>query len=316
MLLSEAIETLITAVIADGRSDATVRDYRQKLGALADFLGEGPVEEITADDLRRFVADLRGRKTRFDDHPSREAVPGGLAAASVAGYVRAVKRLFGFLTRERKIAENPAASLRQPKLGRGEPKACRWEDFQKLLAATAGDSVINRRDRALLLFLADTGCRVGGLCGLRLADVDMERRTARLTEKGEKTRWAPFSEPTREALQAWLAVRPDAPTDRVFVGLGARVVTPWLTEDGVGEVLRRLKVRCGIVGPVNPHSFRHAFAREYLQSGGDLATLADLLGHSDVYVTWKFYANLTGEELAAKHDRHSPIARLQREGKL
>lgn len=316
MLLSEAIEVLIIAVKADGRSDATVRDYRQKLGALERFLGERPVDEITVDDLRRFSADLHGRMSRFDDHPHRDEVPGGLAAASVAGYVRAVKRLFGFLAEEGKITRNPAERLNIPKLGRGEPKACRLEDFQKLLAATAGDSVVSRRDRALLLFLADTGCRVGGLCGLRLADVDLKRQIARLTEKGDKTRWAPFSEPTREALQAWLAVRPDAPTDRVFVTLGVRVATPWLSEDGVGEVLRRLKARCGIDGPVNPHSFRHAFAREYLQSGGDLGTLADLLGHSDVNVTWKFYAIFTGEELAAKHARHSPIARLHREGRL
>ena len=81
-------------------------------------------------------------------------------------------------------------------------------------------------------------------------------------------------------------------------------------------MLRRLARKAGITGPVNPHSFRHGFAREYLLSGGDLATLADLLGHSDVQVTWQSYAIFRTSELQAKHDKHSPIAQMGRKGEL
>ena len=63
--------------------------------------------------------------------------------------------------------------------------------------------------------------------------------------------------------------------------------------------------------PTNPHAWRHAFAREYLQNGGDLASLADYLGHSDVSVTHQAYAIFRTEELKAKHARLSPIAHLQ-----
>jgi len=62
MLLSEAIERLVIATQADGLSPNTTDGYRRKLKPLLDFLGDVPVEEITTDDLRRYVAYIRGRR--------------------------------------------------------------------------------------------------------------------------------------------------------------------------------------------------------------------------------------------------------------
>ena len=314
MLLSEALESLVVATEANGRSPRTVQNYRQKLAPMLAFLGDVPVEAVTVHDLRRFVVHLRSRTTRFDAHDHRPEIPGGLAAASLAGYVRAIKRLFSFLLDDGIIESNPAHKLQMPKVGRGEPKANDPVEFPKLLAATEGDEPAKRRNRAILLFLADTGCRVGGLVGLRLADIDLVKRLAKLTEKGVKTRLAPFSEPTGAALAAWLAVRPACDHDFVFNHPAAPHGR--LTAEGVKQVLRRLKVDANCTGPCNPHSFRHGFARLYLQSGGDLATLADLLGHSSVNVTWQFYAIFRTAELQELHDKFSPIAEMGREGKI
>lgn len=316
MLLGEAIEALAVATIADGRSLRTARDYRQKLGALAAFLGaDTDVASITANDLRRFLVDLRSRGARYVGTTARPEIPGGLAPASIAGYVRCLKRLFSFLLEEEVIAKDPARRIKSPHVARGEPKAYHAEDFPRLLAATAGDDPAMIRDRAVLLFLADTGCRVAGLVGLCIDDLDLVGMTAKVTEKGSKARRVPFSEPTRAALLAWLLVRPTVSHNRLWATLGTRG-GPWLTDEGVRQLLKRLKARAGVTGPVNPHSFRHGFAREYLLNGGDLATLADLLGHSDVQVTWQHYAIFRTAELAAKHQKHSPIAKMGREGEL
>jgi site-specific recombinase XerD len=316
MVLSEAIERLITATIADGRSPRTARDYRQKLAGLAAFLGpDRDLASIEADDLRRFVASLRQRSERYTDHAFRDPVAGGLSPASVAGVVRAVKRLFSFLASDGVLASNPARALRTPKLPKGkEPKAASLDDFLAMLAATAGGEPGQLRDRALLLFLADTGARVGGLVGLRLADLDLEHGAAWVTEKGEKRRAVYLTPETVEALRAWLAVRPGGNGGAVFVTLEGNHHA--LTRDGVTQLLRRLKARAGIDGPANPHAFRHAFAREYLRAGGDLATLSDLLGHSDIGVTANSYAVFLPSELQARHAKFSPVAQLKRNGDL
>ena len=83
-----------------------------------------------------------------------------------------------------------------------------------------------------------------------------------------------------------------------------------LTTNGVAQMLKRRAKRAGVTGPVNSHAFRHGFARHYLLDGGDLGTLADLLGHSSVEVTKSFYGLFTFEELREKHRRHSPVRGL------
>jgi integrase/recombinase XerD len=316
MLLSEAIEALAVATLANGRSIRTADSYREKLSHLVAFLGDPPAEAVTVADLRRYVADLRGREARYEEHPYRSQLAGALSPATVASMVRAVKRLFNFLHAEGEIPSNPArnVSVARPSKGKA-PKAIAFADLRRLVDVTAGDDPASIRDRAIVLFLADTGCRLGGLVGLRLADLDLARRAAVVTEKGDKSRDVYFQPITQQALARWLAVRPAGRSSRVFVQLH---VDPGqaLDKEGVDQILRRLKARAGIDGPVNAHSFRHAFAREYLSDGGDLATLSDLLGHSDITVTAMFYAVFLPSELQAKHDKHSPVNRLGREGEV
>ncbi len=309
MLLSEAIQALLVATRADGRSERTVDSYEQRLRDFLAFLGDRPVDQITVHDVRGYAAHLRSRKERYVDHPARERKSGGLSPFTVASHLRAVKRLFNWLVEEEIIAESPARRVKLPKPGRREPKAISREDFLKLLKASEGDELWQRRARALLLFLADTGCRRGGVEYLRVDDIDLEQRLARVTEKGNKTRLVPFSEVTREALEAWLEVRPENKGPWLFTSLGPKGKDR-LTGDGIRQVLDRLARRAGVKGPVNPHSFRHAFAREYLLNGGDLATLADLLGHSTVQVTWEYYSIFRIRELQKRHEQFSPVANL------
>jgi hypothetical protein len=89
-----------------------------------------------------------------------------------------------------------------------------------------------------------------------------------------------------------------------------------LRREAVHRMLTRLKAKSGGVGPCNPHAFRHSFARTYLMSGGDLATLSQLMGHSDIATTAANYAVFLPGELQAKHRQHSVAALLRKEGKL
>lgn len=313
MKLSEAIEELLIATRAAGRSERTVRDYDEKAARLVEFLGDVEIDQVTLGDLRRFVDGLGQRTTRFETHPNRDTVQGGLSPASVASHVRVVRRLFSFLAEEELLEKNPAQRLKVPKVPRGKPKAISRSDFQQLLTCIEADTQIGKRDRALLLLLADSGCRVGGLVRIDVEDVEADRCRVLLKEKGEKVRYGFFSELTKRAILDWLEVRPNDKGTRLFVSLGTRG-EDHLTEQGVREMLRRLKKKSGVKGPVNPHSFRHGFAREYLFNGGNLASLADTLGHSDVHVTWQNYGIFTIDELKTEHAKYSPVAQLERQG--
>jgi len=78
-------------------------------------------------------------------------------------------------------------------------------------------------------------------------------------------------------------------------------------EDTLTAVLRRLKRVAGVKGRANAHSFRHAFARDTLLAGADLAWLAQVLGHRELSTTM-MYSTLATNDLQAKHRSLSPLA--------
>jgi integrase/recombinase XerC len=280
MLPSEAVEKLCTATLANGRSSRTVRFYRDELARLAAFLGDVAIESVTVDDLR-YVASLMTERTLHGGKSTRKPRRGKLPPFSVAANVRAVRRLSNWLEAEGRITVNSMRRIKTPAAKRREPKGISQDDFMALLATCEGDKLDDRRDRAIILLLADSGCRVGGLCALRLDDVYLDRGLALVVEKGEEARYVMFLPMTAEALRRWLWVRPQDRGPWLFVGLNQRS-TGALTPNGVAQMLRRRAKRAGCKGATNPHSFRHAFARVYCLSGGDLASLAGILGHSGV----------------------------------
>jgi site-specific recombinase XerD len=305
MRLTEAIEALLIATRADGRSQSTVAAYRGKLSHLVTFLGDVEVEAITVDGLRRYIAYQMSEHTLYPGIPGKERT-GTLSPFTVATRVRAVKRLFNFLEVEGRIETNPARRIRTPK-PKPKPKGIGFDDVLALLETASGGDVADVRDTAIILLLCDTGCRVGGLCGLRVDDVNLETGLAIVREKGDKMRYLMFTPQTAEALRAWLAVKPKDRGDFVFVSLKRKGA---LTPSGVRQMLTRRAEQAGIEGAANPHAFRHGFAKFYLLDGGDLGTLADILGHSSVEVTKDYYGVFTLQELQAKHRRHSPITQM------
>ena len=70
-----------------------------------------------------------------------------------------------------------------------------------------------------------------------------------------------------------------------------------MTGSTVIQMLRRMGKRAGVSGRVNPHAFRHAFAREFMLNGGDIGTVSQILGHTQIAVTKQFYAVFSTEEL-------------------
>jgi len=147
---------------AAGLALRTVVWYQGNLQQFQGFAQQQRWSTITTRELRAYVAHLRERK-RYGDHPTRLVENGNLSAHSVAGHVRTLKRFFNWLAGEGLIDANPAAALKLPRLPRAAPRGVALEDVARLLRAAT-----NCRDRALLWFLIDTGCRVAELCALRL----------------------------------------------------------------------------------------------------------------------------------------------------
>ena len=302
MRLSQALDLFITASIAARRSDYTIRWYRQYIGRLIAYTQDADLADLTKEQLRAFFAGLSGSVVKWQNHKYRKPVASSLSAATLKGYWQAVRALFNWLEENEYITPqgNIARRLARPKQPKREPKAVTIEDVRAMFEAAKTKGEMCKRDFALLSFFFDTGCRIGGVVSLTLENLYVSERRAMVTEKGDKTRPVFFTARTQKALREWLDCRLSG-SNYVFVTETGAKLSEW----GMRQIFRRTKKRAGVFGRVNPHSWRHAFSKFYLQNGGDLATLSDLLGHTDVKVTRDTYAVFTVAELQRKYDQHS-----------
>lgn len=281
MNTKEVLAEFILSRRADGVSEKTIRWYSSLLAAFAE---QYPTIDVSTHELRLYVVGLRKR----------------LSEASVNGHITALHAFFAWAAREYD-QDNPMKGIKRPKMGAMEPKAINPSDFVKLLQHA------NTRDAAILCFFADTGCRLAGVVGLKLVDLDIEQRFAIVWEKGNKSRKVFFTSFTAQILRRWLNARV-SDSEYVFTSSSTGA---GLTDSGIEQMLKRLKKRAGVRGRVNPHAFRHHFARQYVLNGGDVVTLARLLGHEDVTTTAAYYAVFTNDELAQLHGRYTPMNRLR-----
>ncbi len=303
MLLHTAIEDFMLAKAADGLAMTTIKWYRSELAGFARAFPDQHLDAITPNALRLHIVDLRGRDARYVGASQRPKAAGGLSAASIAGHIRALHAFWSWAEVEYQIP-NPMRNIKRPKMVTPEPKSANMADFVRLFNAVSS-GYVGVRDRALLAFLADTGARLGGLLSVRLSDLNLPMLRTVVTEKGNKRRIVYFTRFTAQLIYLWIQAR-ESDSDVLFTSVSGKP----LTASGVHQLLKRLKRRSGVRGRVNPHSFRHNFARSYIENGGDISTLAKILGHSNVTTTAAYYAVFSEDELAQMHRTFTPMSNI------
>lgn len=281
MKLFEVIQEFLLSRKANGASDETVKWYSSLLERFEAHMGRC---EVSAHDLREYVVDLRSK----------------LAPSSVNGHVTALHAFYAWYAQEYD-RPNPMKGIKRPRPLPAQPRGIAPADMVKLLECAGV------RDRALIALFADSGARLGGIAGLELEDLDLEKRSAYVLEKGRRSRKVYFTPFTAACIRNWLVERGNAPGE-LFTN---RLTGKGLTASGISQILKRLKIKTGIRGRVNPHSFRHGFAREYIRAGGDIVTLARLLGHTNISTTAAYYAVFSDDELQEFHGRYSPMRRTK-----
>ena len=248
--------------------------------------------ELTPQDVERFVQADRHR---------------GLADASVARALAAVRMFCRFLVLQRALAEDVSASIDAPKRWKRLPTVLNDQAVQTLLAAPQTDQDVHAtRDRALLILLYATGIRADEAASLCVEDVNFTLGVVRVMGKGSKERIVPIADTAGEALTAYIReYRPLLnPTDqRLFVSRSGRR----LQREDVYRIVRKYVRRAGLRDRVSPHTLRHSFATQMLAGGADLRSVQEMLGHADVATT-QIYTHVDAARLKAIHKKYHPRA--------
>ncbi len=229
--------------------------------------------------------------------------------STVKWYHVQVGALMNFLVGQEKLSENPLRKITRPAVADDGVQPFTMPQVLALLAATKG-TLTGDRDRAILLFLLDTGCRSSELLSLRVGDLDMRGRTCSVVGKGSKRRELHFTVDTEVAL--WPLVERRHETDALFPSYFGERVGQAMSHEALSYVFKRLGRDAGIKGVrCSPHTMRHTFAVSWLRNQGDVFSLQKILGHASIATT-QVYVKLAQADIAAAYRTASPVANLLR----
>ncbi len=278
-----------------------------------------------ARDLKDFAEWLRGKGMDFaaagrDDIESYLIFcdAQGLARATRARRLSAIRQLYRFMFEEGLRSDNPAIRIKGPGRDRRLPKNLSQKEVDLLLEAaqTAPKTPAEKlRMVCLMQLLYATGMRVSELVGLPVSAGRGDPNMLLVRGKGGKERMVPLSPPARAALAEWIVHRDEAQEEARAQGIApSRYLFPsrgkegHLTRNWFYGRIKQLAVAAGVPPDrVTPHSLRHAFATHLLAGGADLRSIQTLLGHADISTT-EIYTHVLEERLKELVLRHHPLA--------
>lgn len=268
-------------------------------------------------DLRLFCKTLGFKNSDALVNVSREQITGymtqlkekGLAAATIARKLAAIKAFYRFMTAEGYMDANPAEVVEAGNKGIKLPRVLSEDEVVRLLNQPDITTAEGFRDRTMLEVLYATGMRVSELINLTLERVDLNMKYIIAFGKGSKERIVPLGSVAAEFLQQYLEkVRPkltheDRNTNIVFLAFGGHE----LTRQRFWQIIRAYGRKANINKALTPHILRHSFATHLLDNGADLRSVQELLGHSDISTT-QIYTHLTNKRLRDIYAKAHPRA--------
>lgn len=261
------------------RSPFTNSCYRNIVGRMIQSLGEDTLLiDVNYNRVATYFYDL------LNNPPDGHA----LSSKTAGEYLRTIKRFFIFCVRCGDIARSPAEhiSVRELKM---EPERKDRAIPSDELAAMVATAKSHKRNYAIVLFLADTGCRVGGIASLTLDHLQLDKGTAWLLEKGSKWVKVHFGEQTADALRAWLEIRPNnCNHNYVFTSTATNGSRP-LSRSTIGKIIEWLSAESGASKIWRPHAIRHAVAHALVKNGLPVSAVQRKLGHANPTVTIMMY---------------------------
>jgi site-specific recombinase XerD len=295
------------------RSEKTAQTYRYAMKAYSQVLAVRGIEPEKMNAASLPEDTISWFATYLKDYTS----------ATESLYLQAVKNFFEFMSAEnlaspnlprirlliRQRSRRPGQRLPQFPADQIEKVIEYAIKISELAVNSDNDRLINLRDRAFLVTLADTGLRVHEACNLRRGDIDWNEGRALIIGKGDRQAVVRFSNRSMKVLKDYLNARAalDGASGRPLPSLplfarhdkgAGKKIKRITTVTGRNIVAQRVKEALGeeAAGRITPHSFRHYFVTTVLRSSGNLKLAQELARHRNIAVTQR-YAHLSDDEL-------------------
>lgn len=279
-----------------GLAQNSIESYGRDLRQFGRFVRESAGLElscVTQDTIMAYLAELKRQ---------------GKATSSICRSLAAIRGLYRFLDRERKIERDPTTNLGSPRQERRLPGVLSMEEVTRLLEVPAPRTPAGIRDKAMLETLYATGMRVSELLSLEVGDINVEMGYVRCVGKGSKERIIPIGRVASTWVETYLrSSRRKLVGGRNEKALFVNCRGRRMTRQGFWKIIKAYATRAGIDKDVTPHTLRHCFATHLLENGADLRSVQEMLGHVDISTT-QVYTHVARGKLKEIYDRTHPRA--------
>ena len=309
--LTDLIKSFVESLLSEkGYSESTYRAYSKDLEEFSQFI----TNEVF----------LKDRKKKGNGH----FTPANVDVAAVRAYLgflhkknkkvtiarklSAVRSFFRYLVRHGYIKDDPINKVVTPKTEKPIPVYLPVDDVFRLLDSIETETLLGKRNRAILETLYSSGIRVSELSGLNETDVNSQNGNLRVLGKGGKERIVPVGRKALESIAAYrnalrkaddlkIENKKNLVDEPLFLNnRGGR-----LTNRSIARVLEDIAKKSGLLSPISPHALRHTFATHMLDAGADLRIVQELLGHKSLSTTQK-YTHVSIDRLMETYDKAHP----------
>jgi len=287
--LTDACDSWLRALQAEGASPATLEIYSSAVDRLVDYLRahhrSTDVTKVTRSDVQGFLTHLQATRSQATAHNRFRALRAFFNYCADGADERTLRREpLGVIER------SPMHRMPPPKLDDKPIPLLSPEKLDALWSYTErpGRDFTRRRDAAVVRMFLATGVRASEMANLRLDDVDLRAQMLTVAGKGRKWRRVPYSGAAATSLDRYLAVRPLLrPAQRSdYLWLGVKGP---LSRSGLQQLLERIGGRVGIEG-LHPHLLRHVFVDAAFSAGMSESEVMALMGWSSAAMCRRYAA--------------------------
>ena len=282
-------------------SDNTLISYRHDVKSFIEFISTHAGSEVSIkylndmkiSDFRSFLSYLRNKD---------------ISSTSIARIISSLKSFFNYLLNTNLIESTVVQSLRTPKQKKSLPRPISSElaiETIKYAQDIEKEKWIGLRNKSILMLLYGCGLRISEALNLNFEDIN-ENDYLIIKGKGNKERMVPLMDYVKNDIENYIHECPKnfMKDDPLFVGKRLDRLSPRIIQ----YVLEKIRHNLSLPETATPHALRHSFATHLLNSGGDLRTIQELLGHSSLSTTQK-YTKVETEKLYDAYSKAHPLAK-------
>ncbi len=282
-------------------SENTLTSYKNDIGKFLIFskdhfggnLSISDLDRMQISDFRSFLSFLRNQ---------------GIGTASIARVISSLKSFFNFLVKSEKIKNSTIQSLKSPKAKKSLPRPISADlaiEAIKYSQEIEKEKWVGLRNKSILMLLYGCGLRISEALNLNYEDIN-DNEYLVIRGKGNKERLVPLMEFIKHEIKEYIKECPKSfeNDDPLFLGKRMNRLSPRIIQ----YTLEKIRHNLSLPETATPHALRHSFATHLLDSGGDLRTIQELLGHSSLSTTQR-YTKVETERLYEAYSKTHPLAK-------